>query len=166
MRAHIAVNDALMNITKGDYARFNDQTYREVYEEIVAIADKKYETEAVAHEQTKKQLENVEKEREQLAGRISDLQAEMDANNEADFNKKCNRYGWFFTILLIGLPYTVIIIVIEILRKQYSGFSFFTMVHLGVLFLSTILAGFLFKKGKHFCFMKCRDYFIKKRISN
>ena len=34
MRSHSVVYDALMNVTRGDYARFNERTYREVFDEI------------------------------------------------------------------------------------------------------------------------------------
>ena len=34
LRTHSAVIDSLMNITRGDYARFNSQTYLEVYDDI------------------------------------------------------------------------------------------------------------------------------------
>ena len=84
MRAHKAVNDALMNVTKGDYARFNDQTYREVYDEIIAVADKKYADEAVAHGHTKKQLEDVEKEKNHLSKTKDELQARLDARDKAE----------------------------------------------------------------------------------
>jgi len=166
MRAHAAVNDALMNVTKGDYARFNDQTYREVYDEIVAIADKKYVNETAAHEQTKKQLENIKNKNEQLSGKIDNLQLRLDIRDKADFNRKCNIFGWLFTLLLFGLPYLFILIVIEIFKKRYSGFSFYTIVYLGIFILTTIIAGLLFKKGKKWCFNKCRDHFIKKSNVN
>jgi hypothetical protein len=166
MRAHAAVNDALMNVTKGDYARFNDQTYREVYDEIVAIADKKYINETAAHEHTKKQLEDVKNEKDKLCGKIDDLQARLDARDEADYNRKSNIFGWLFTILLFGFPYFIIIVIIEILKKKYSGFSFFTMIYFATLILAAILAGLLFKKGKKWCFTKCRDHFIKKNNRN
>ena len=57
MRTHPIVLDALMNITRGDYARFNDRTYLEVYDTIVAQSEKKYVEEASAHADTRGELE-------------------------------------------------------------------------------------------------------------
>jgi hypothetical protein len=163
MRAHIAVNDALMNVTKGDYARFNDQTYREVYDEIVAIADKKYLDEVVAHSHTRKLLENIERENKQLNGEKKALQGRLEAYDETNFNKKCNLLGWTFTTLLFGIPYVVIIIVIDILKKRYSYFSFLTMIHIGALLIITLFAGLLYRKGKKLCFTKCREHLKKSK---
>ena len=41
-------------ITKGDYARFNDRTYLDVYEEIKSQAREEYLIEVEKHNQTKK----------------------------------------------------------------------------------------------------------------
>lgn len=89
MRAHSAVNDALMNVTKGDYARFNDQTYREVYEQIIDQANKKYIDEASSHMNTKEQLEVEKCKIEKLTKSVEDLQAILDAKDKSDFDKKC-----------------------------------------------------------------------------
>lgn len=40
MRTHPIILDTLMNITQGDYARFNDRTYLDVYNTIVAQSEK------------------------------------------------------------------------------------------------------------------------------
>lgn len=52
------VSDALMNVTKGDYARFNDWTYLDVYEETKSQARKEYLIEAEKPKQTKEALQN------------------------------------------------------------------------------------------------------------
>ena len=41
LRTHKVVLDSLMDITKGDYARFNSNTYLEVYEDIQEKTQKK-----------------------------------------------------------------------------------------------------------------------------
>lgn len=64
-----------MDITKGDYARFNSNTYLEVYEDIQEKAQKKYKDEVVAHTKTQEKLKKLEKdssdEIETLKARIS-----------------------------------------------------------------------------------------------
>ena len=53
MRSYSMVSDALMNVTKGDYARFNDRTHLDVYEEIKSQAREEYLIEVEKHNQTK-----------------------------------------------------------------------------------------------------------------
>jgi len=159
MRAHKAVNDALMNVTKGDYARFNDQTYREVYDEIEAIANKKYKDEVCSHIQTKEQLDEVEKTNEQLLSKVDCLQAAINAREQADFNKKCSIWGWTFTIIIFGIPYVLIIATIEILKGRYNEFNFYTMMYVVAFIIASFLTVSLFNRGKKWCFNKCRQYF-------
>jgi len=165
MRAHKAVNDALMNVTKGDYARFNDQTYREVYDEIEAIANKKYEDEVSAHIQTKVRLDISEKAKEQLLSKVGSLQASIDAHAQADFDKKCLIWGWVFTIIIFGIPYVLIVAAIEILKSQYGEFSFYTMAYVVAFVIASILAVSFFNRGKQWCFNKCRKHLQKKQSS-
>lgn len=78
LRTHKVVLDSLMDITKGDYARFNSNTYLEVYEDIQEKALKKYKDEAVAHAQTQEAFKNLEKnssdEIEALKARIATME--------------------------------------------------------------------------------------------
>ena len=62
LRTHKVVLDSLMDITKGDYARFNSNTYLEVYEDIQEKAQKKYKDEVVAHTKTQEKLKKLEKD--------------------------------------------------------------------------------------------------------
>lgn len=166
MRAHKAVNDALMNVTKGDYARFNDQTYREVFDEIKAIANKKYEDEVFAHIQTKGRLDKIEKTNEQLHSEIDSLQALINARTQADFQKKCSRCGWVLTVIIFGIPYFLIITTIEILKSRYSEFDFFAMTYVGTFVLASFLTVSLFNRGKRWCFNKCLHHFQKDSEEN
>lgn len=76
-----------MDITKGDYARFNSNTYLEVYEDIQEKAQKKYKDEVVAHTKTQEKLKKLEKdssdEIETLKARISG----MEDKEKNDFEK-------------------------------------------------------------------------------
>lgn len=94
MRSHSVVNDALMNVTKGDYARFNERTYIEVYEEIQEIADKKYKDEVQMHIITKNALSSVveenlknQKKINELAIDINYLKSQIDAHDKKKFKK-------------------------------------------------------------------------------
>lgn len=61
LRTHKVVLDSLMDITKGDYARFNSNTYLEVYDGIQERSLKKYNDEAAAHAQTQEAFKNLKK---------------------------------------------------------------------------------------------------------
>jgi len=163
MRAHVAVNDALMNVTKGDYARFNDQTYREIYEEIEAIANKKYEDEVSAHEETRGRLTQVEEKNTAMSSEIEDLRSRLDSRDAMDFEKKCNRGGWIVTITVIGIPYAIVIAIIEITKGAYSEISFSSILHVILLLIATAVAGIVFAKGKAWCFNKVRNRLSAKR---
>lgn len=163
MRAHVAVNDALMNVTKGDYARFNDQTYREVYEKIESIANRKYEDEVAAHGETRDRLTQVEQRNIEMSNEVNDLRARLDARDEDEFNKKCNRYGWIFTTFAVGFPYALVIAVIEIAKGTYSKLNFSSVLHVVLLVIATALAGIAFTKGKAWCFNRVRNHLSAKR---
>lgn len=158
MRAHVTVNDALMNVTKGDYARFNDQTYREVYDQIEAMANKKHEDEVSAHGETKKRLAQVEQKYVEVDGELNDLRTRLDSRDKDDFDKKCNLYGWIVTIITIGVPYASVISFIEITKGAYSYLSIFSIIHVILLVAATALTGWLFTKGKAWCFKNVRNY--------
>ena len=165
LRSHMAVNDALMNITRGDYARFNDLTYQEVYDEIVATVDKKYIDEAVAHDDTKKQLKDRETENIQLNEKINDLQSRLDLREKVDFNYKCNKWGWVITFMMIGIPYFFLITMIEIFKGAYNKLSIASFIHIGILVLTTFIAGLIFVKIKKLIFSQVRKYLSKNRIT-
>ncbi len=70
MRSHAVVSDALMNVTKGDYAKFNDHTYIDVYEEIQAIARKELADEKNAHGLTQLELKSANENLEQKSNDV------------------------------------------------------------------------------------------------
>ena len=60
LRTHKVVLDSLMDITKGDYARFNSNTYLEVFDDIQAKSLKQYRDEVSAHKETQERLKDLE----------------------------------------------------------------------------------------------------------
>lgn len=169
MRSHAVVNDALMNVTKGDYARFNERTYLEVYEEIQEMAEKKYQDEVQSHDGTRKELAALiadrEMDREKINSLTDDvikLKSQLDAREKADFDKKCCRYGWLFTVLLFGVPYFVVLVVIEVLKTFFTEISWYNIVAIAIFVLMTIIAAFFFQKGKQMCFTKVEKHLEKK----
>ncbi|PKL27829.1 MAG: hypothetical protein CVU90_15760 [Firmicutes bacterium HGW-Firmicutes-15] len=180
LRSHSVVNDALMNVTKGNYARFNDRTYLEVYDEIQAISEKKYYDELVSHKLTQEELyklqqekdeqnrkaetERLEKEKkiDELANEVGNLKSSMEQKEKIEFEKKVNQLGWLWTGSLIGLPYLILMAILQISISVYTDFSLFSILNVFALVLLTLIFGYLEKKGKACCFKWAEKHLRKK----
>lgn len=167
LRTHKIVLDSLMNITKGDYARFNSNTYLEVYEDIQARSLKQYREEAAAHEKTKQQLLALEKKAEEektesgrvieeLRNRVASLEVQARQQEEKAFEKKVNIWGWIITLVCIGIPYLLLTVVLELFKSQISTLSWHSALGFGIAALLAILIAIFFKKGKHAVFTTVR----------
>jgi len=156
LRTHKMVLDSLMDITNGEYARFNSTTYLEVYEDIQEKAQKRYKDEAVAHAQTLDELNNLKKcssdTIESLNARLSEME-EIERKRQED---KLNMWGWVATLVLVGLPYLVLIVGIEIAKTQLSDISWRSAYGIAGAVIATAIAGVLFGVGKKRCFKKVR----------
>ena len=168
LRTHKVVLDSLMDITKGDYARFNSNTYLEVYEDIQEKAQKKYKDEVVAHGQTQKRLETLERsssdEIEALKARISSMEENERKRQEDNFNKKVSRWGWIATLIFVGSLYLIFIVVIEIFKTQFADVSWRSAFGIAGTVIVTAIAGVMFSKGKKLCFNIVRAV-IKKKMT-
>lgn len=167
LRTHKVVLDSLMDITKGDYARFNSNTYLEVYDDIQEKSLKKYKDEAAAHAQTQEAYKNLEKnssdEIEALKARISTMEENEEKRQEDDFNKKVSIWGWFATLILAGIPYLLLIVAIEIVKTQFSNISWRSAYGIAGAVIATAIVGWIFTVGKKLCFKKVRSFLEKKQ---
>lgn len=127
MRSHTVATEALMNITKGDYARFNDRTYIEVFDEIQSIARKEYYEEQQRHDETKEKLNEKEEELMKSKSVIDDLQKRLDQieeNNQrqkvAEYEKKCNRLGFFVAVIIFAIPYMLLYVGFEFAKAYWT----------------------------------------------
>lgn len=166
LRTHKVVLDSLMDITKGDYARFNSNTYLEVYDDIQEKSLKKYKDEAAAHAQTQEALKILERnssdEIEALKARISTMEENEKKRQEDDFNKKVSIWGWVSTLVLAGIPYLLLIVAIEIVKTQFSNISWRSAYGIAGAVIATAIAGVLFAVGKKCCFKKVRSKLEKR----
>lgn len=166
LRTHKVVLDSLMDITKGDYARFNSNTYLEVYDDIQEKSLKKYKDEAAAHAQTQEALKILERnssdEIEALKARISTMEENEKKRQEDDFNKKVSIWGWVSTLVLAGIPYLLLIVAIEIVKTQFSNISLRSAYGIAGAVIATAIAGVLFAVGKKCCFKKVRSKLEKR----
>lgn len=169
LRTHKVVLDSLMDITKGDYARFNSNTYLEVYDDIQEKSLKKYKDEVAAHAQTQEAFKNLEKnssdEIEALKARISTMEETEKKRQEDAFNKKVSIWGWVATLVLAGIPYLLLIVAIEIVKTQFSNISWRSAYGFAGAAVATAIAGVLFAVGKKWCFEKVRSFLEKKQKS-
>lgn len=169
LRTHKVVLDSLMDITKGDYARFNSNTYLEVYDDIQEKSLKKYKDEVAAHAQTQEAFKNLEKnssdEIEALKARISTMEETEKKRQEDAFNKKVSIWGWVATLVLAGIPYILLIVAIEIVKTQFSNISWRSAYGFAGAAVATAIAGVLFAVGKKWCFKKVRSFLEKKQKS-
>ena len=169
LRTHKVVLDSLMDITKGDYARFNSNTYLEVYDDIQEKALKQYKDEAAAHAQTQEAFKNLEKnssdEIESLKARISTMEENEKKRQEHGFNKKVSIWGWVATLILAGIPYLLLIVAIEIVKTQFSDISWRSAYGIAGAAIATAIAGWVFTKGKKLCFKKVRSILEEKQKS-
>lgn len=169
LRTHKVVLDSLMDITKGDYARFNSNTYLEVYDDIQEKSLKKYKDEVAAHAQTQEAFKNLEKnssdEIEALKARISTMEEIEKKRQEDAFNKKVSIWGWVATLVLVGIPYLLLIVAIEIVKTQFSNISWRSAYGFAGAAVATAIAGVLFAVGKKWCFKKVRSFLEKKQNS-
>lgn len=192
LRTHRVVLDSLMNVTKGDYARFNAKTYLEVYEDIQARAMKKYNDEVESHNQTRKELdalkETVESERKQTAAMFASLseenaqriqqltnqleemkeserkrKEETRKKEEAEREKEIKRLGRMFTVVFVGIPYIVALAIIELLKTQITNITSKTVAYFSALVLvSIVILPVVFKWGKNWCFSLAKRIIAKK----
>ena len=141
MRAHAVVSDALMNVTKGDYARFNDHTYVEVYEEIEAIARKEYRDEKSEHERTKLQFQETKAGKEIVEEKLSNVQEEYKQFKEEQerkqierHDKRCKRITNIIMAVIFGVPFVVISVLSEFWKAKLTTiFSVRNIIYLTIL---------------------------------
>ena len=175
-----------MNITRGDYARFNSNTYKEVYEDIEERSLKQYRDESKAHQDTKAELERMKKETIEIHNRhqedikalktqISTMQAEKEEKERREneekqriLEKSINKLGWFLTITCVAVPYIIALIGIEIFKAIYTSVSNKTdltwqkVIYISLAVVVTIILGILYKKLKTWCFKKAKTLKLKK----
>lgn len=177
LRSHKVVLDSLMDITQGDYARFNSNTYLEVYDDIQSKAQKQYRDEAAAHEQTLQELKDVkthaikegeEKDRtiQALSQRVQSLEDEKQRGEEHEFEKKASRWGWLVTLIVAGIPYLVLIVGIEIAKTTFTGVSWKSAYGIAGAVIATAIAGLIFAKTKQWCFKKVRRHLQDHKNTN
>lgn len=165
LRSHRAVLSSLMNVTKGDYARFNSHTHREVYDDIISRSLKEYRDENEAHQKTQIELRETQqkameekKKSDQIIEKLTNEIEQRNERDEQEIQNKIKFYGKICTILCVGIPYIAVSCVLEIFKEIYINFTdaeniaYYDVIWLVVVVLITIALSAGFKKGKKLCF--------------
>lgn len=167
LRSHPLVKDALMNVTHGDYSRFSDRTYMDVYDEIVESSMEKFYQEKERHSITKELLHNEKLSRQSAEKEIFDKNNVIQqVREDSEFYK--NSLVKFVSIVfysLIALIYIGILSLIEVFSaKNIDGSQKGWFCAILAVVLTTIL-GFIMnylKKPINNISVRIINYFNKK----
>lgn len=163
MRSHSVVYDALMNVTRGDYARFNERTYREVFDEIQEKAAQQYKDEVEAHKHTKETLGHSNSEKDIKIEELSAKLKAMEDAAEKDIKSRARVWGWVYTICFAGLPYVLLLTVMEILKLIYFNTTWLGWIAAGAAVVIAIILAALFEIIKKWLFI-CAEKHLRNRI--
>ena len=180
LRSHPVVRESLMNITRGDYARFNSNTYKEVYEDIEARSLKQYRDESIAHETTKNELQRIKEESarekhrneeiiQSLQNRVESLENEKTKSQKAKIENRIKVLGWILTIIFAVIPCFVMSIVIEICKLIYinvsnsNNLTWHTIAYIALFIVAGSILSIMGKKLKALSFEKARAI-VEKRM--
>lgn len=155
-----------MNITRGDYARFNSQTYLEVYDDIEQRSLKKYRDEAELHQQTRDKLKEIEtiaeKERKASQEAIEKLTKKIEAMENDAFQKRVKLWGNIATFFLVAVPCGLLSVLIELIKARFSEFSWASFACIAVSLCVVSILTKIAAKGKRACFKWVTNYLRKK----
>lgn len=151
LRSHPIVQTFLLDATSGDYTQFDTNTWRSVYDRIVASAqfdgEKKYTEEKSEHEKTKGELRQAKDIIESKSENEKRLN-EIIFQQQEEFSSK---RAYMLTILIYAVPYLVLSLAIIFVQSLFVNWTI-KGICLGIL---TVIVGALLP----ICFSK-----IKKRI--
>ena len=151
LRSHPIVQTFLLDATSGDYTQFDTNTWRSVYDRIVASAqfdgEKKYTEEKSEHEKTKGELQQAKDIIESKSENEKRLN-EIILQQQEEFSSK---RAYMLTILIYAVPYLVLSLAIIFVQSLFVNWTI-KGICLGI--LTVIVVALL-----PICFSK-----IKKRI--
>lgn len=148
MRSHSVVSNALMNVTRGDYARFHDRTYREVFDEINERAQQQFVDEAAAHLETRRQLTESDENNRKEIQKLNEIIASLKKENEEDMEEKATVLGWVYTLMCAGIPYLLFTVIIEILKYNFVGNTISGWLYAAVFTILTAFTLVFFEKAR------------------
>lgn len=171
LRSHPVARDALMSITKGDYSKFTQKTYQEVYDEILSRSEKKYNDERELHDESKKKLLELEVENKKREEEIEVLKDVVRQNTELVFNlrqfeirRRSNFYSKGITILVASMPIIILIGLLEYFKTKLIVPKLSTFVAVGIFTVFETLIIASFKKIQSWLYKIFESKFRKQQI--
>ena len=158
LRSHPIVQTFLLDATSGDYTQFDTNTWRSVYDRIVASAqfdgEKKYTEEKSKHDKTKEELQQARDTIETQSENEKKLNDTILKQQE-EFSSGIAR---FWAILIYAVPYLVLSLVVIFVQSLFVNWTV-KGISLGILtvIVATLLPKF-FSKIKE----KIQSIIIKK----
>ena len=170
LRTAPIVRQKLLDATTGDYAQFTDQTWRDVYDRIMAEArystEIKYKAEMLEHEKTKSELnaikqeqieenkrvrhleEQIEQQRNQHEQELNEMNAQHQQKLEEKIDKIADRISTIIRWLVFGIPYFLMLVAIVFVQNALGTPTKMNIIIVGVTVLLPLLADNKYKKVK------------------
>lgn len=127
LRNHPLVSSTLMSVINGDYSRFSDRTYNDVYNQIVENSRKEYKDEKARHEQTKNFLNAVQKEKITTEKELKEEKKILSNEREklaAVREQSINTIFKLLKILFVWIPSIVLSSIFELLLAKFTEINF------------------------------------------
>ena len=137
--------------------------YREVFDEIQEKAAQQYKDEVEAHKHTKETLGQSNSEKDHKIEELSAKLKAMEDATEKDIKSRANVWGWIYTVCFAGLPYVLLLTVIEILKLIYVNTTLLGWIAAGAAVIIAIILATLFELIKKRLF-SCAEKHLRNRI--
>ena len=127
LRNHPLVSSTLMSVINGDYSRFSDRTYNDVYNQIVENSRKEYKDEKARHEQTKNFLNAVQKEKITTEKELKEEKKILSNEREklaAVREQSINTIFKLLKIPFVWIPSIVLSSIFELLLAKFTEINF------------------------------------------
>lgn len=148
LRSHPVVQKFLLDATSGDYSQFDTNTWRAVYDRIVASAqfdgEKKYTEEKSKHDKTKEELQQARDTIESKSENEKKLSDTIDRQQ----NKFASIIATICAAVIYAIPYLTLSLIIIFVQ---SAFANWTLKGIGLISLTVVIGVLLpifFKKLK------------------
>lgn len=123
LRSHPIVQTFLLDATSGDYTQFDTNTWRSVYDRIVASAqydgEKKYTEEKLEHDKTKEELQQA---RDTIAAK-SETEKKLSDTIDRQQNEFTSIIATVCAIAIYAIPYVVLSLIIVFVQSLFVNWT-------------------------------------------
>lgn len=123
LRSHPIVQTFLLDATSGDYTQFDTNTWRSVYDRIVASAqydgEKKYTEEKLEHDKTKEELQQA---RDTIAAK-SETEKKLSDTIDRQQNEFTSIIATVCAMVIYAIPYVVLSLIIVFVQSLFVNWT-------------------------------------------